>query len=108
MAKQRRWMLIPPSPPDLLKPDLHNDLPHTPTSVSHITCFLSAPPRCIFERSLKLLHRGRYFRARGFDVAILRNCHVGVPQDSLDGLVGDSKLVKIRRQAAAKRMPPTP
>lgn len=36
--------------------------------------------------------------ARGLDVAVLRDCHVGVPQDSLDSFVGDSKLVKICRQ----------
>jgi hypothetical protein len=60
---------------------------------------------CILERSLKLLHRRRDFGVRGLDVAVLSDCHVGVPQDSLDDLVGNSELVKIRRQATAKRMP---
>ena len=59
--------------------------------------------RCIFERSLKLLHRRRDFGVRGLDVAVLRDRHVSVPQDSLDDFVGNSKLVKIRRQTARVR-----
>ena len=63
--------------------------------------------RCIFERSLQLLHRRRYFGARGLDVAVLRDCTVGLPQDSLDRFVGNSKRVKIvakpRRNACQPR-----
>jgi hypothetical protein len=44
------------------------------------------------------------FGVRGLDV-VLGDRHVSVPQDSLDDLVGNSKLVKIRRQTTAKRMP---
>jgi hypothetical protein len=55
-----------------------------------------------------LLHRRRDFGVRGLDVAVLSDRHVSVPYDSLDSFVGNSKLVKIRRQAATKSMPAMP
>jgi hypothetical protein len=55
--------------------------------------------RCIVERSRKSLHRRRDFGVCGFDVAVLRDRHVSVPQDSLDDLVENSKLVKISSSA---------
>jgi len=63
---------------------------------------------CIFERSLKLLHRCRGIRVRGFDIAVLCYGDISLPQDSLNDLVGNSNPVKIRRQTTAKRMPTMP
>ena len=46
--------------------------------------------------------------SRCLDVAALCYRHIGVPQNSLDGFVRNSKPVKIRRQATPKCMPTLP
>src|ERR1700722_6661646 len=91
---------IPPSPPDVLSPvsivtylTFSFDRSHQPRSF----CTREVHIRCIFERSLKLLHRLRDFGICGLDVAGLGDCYIRVPQESLDSLVGHSKSMKIRR-----------
>jgi len=83
------------------KSRIHNHLPHVFPSIEsdepRSRSTREVHIRCILERSLQLLHRLRNFGISRLDVAVLRYRHMGVPQDSLDGFVGNSKTVKIRR-----------
>jgi len=47
-------------------------------------------------------------RRQGFDVALLRDCHIAVPQNDLDGLVITSQSMLVGCQAAPKSVPAFP
>ena len=88
---------IPPSPPDALNPVAI--IVYRTFSLRPITSsVVSAHPRGADSRKRSnCCIADHHFAVRGPDVALLHNCGVNMPQDPLNGLVGNSKLVKVCR-----------
>ena len=55
-----------------------------------------------------MLHGRGSIRFHGFDIAVLSDGNIRVPQDSLDCFVSHPELVKIRGQPASESVPAVP